>query len=76
MQFEIVLNQILFLAILVVIGVIATRLNVVNSEVKEGLASLIFNNTLPLLILTTFSELRLTSEIEFCPELFCRVRIF
>jgi len=76
MQFEIILNQILFLAILVVIGVIATRLNVVNSEVKEGLASLIFNNTLPLLILTTFSELRLTSETEFCPELFCRVRIF
>ena len=63
MQFEIILNQILFLAILIVIGVIATRLKVVNSEVKESLASIIFNITLPLLILTTFSELRLTPEI-------------
>jgi predicted permease len=57
------LNQILILAILVGIGVIATKLKVITESVKDGMSKLIFQITLPLLIITSMARIELTSEI-------------
>ncbi len=63
MYTEIIINQILILAILVVIGIAATRWGLISESLKDGIARLVFNITLPLLILTNLSELDLTPEI-------------
>ena len=63
MENSIILQQISFLAILVLIGVLASRLGVIRSETRDALVKIIFNITLPLLLLTNFSKLDLTPEI-------------
>ncbi len=63
MYTEIIITQVLILAILVVIGIAATKLGLISGDLKEGIARLVFNITLPLLILTNLSELDLTPEI-------------
>ncbi len=63
MYTEIIITQVLILAILVVIGIAATRLGLISESLKDGIARLVFNITLPLLILTNLSELDLTPEI-------------
>lgn len=63
MQNSIILYQITILAILVVIGIIATRLKVITEGAKKGIADLVFDVTLPLLILTTFAKIDMTPEI-------------
>ncbi len=63
MYTEIIITQVLILAILVVIGIVATKLGLISGDLKEGIARLVFNITLPLLILTNLSELDLTPEI-------------
>lgn len=63
MQSNIILYQITVLAILVVIGIIATRLKVITDGARKGIADLVFDVTLPLLIITTFVRLEMTPEI-------------
>lgn len=63
MENSIIVHQILFLAILVVVGVSATKLRVINELVKDGISRVIFNVTLPLLIFTSVARIDLTPEI-------------
>ena len=63
MYFSIITNQILILALLAIIGVVATKLKVISEEVKNSIASLVFNITLPALIITSVSSVELNSEI-------------
>ncbi len=63
MQQSLILKQIIYLAILVIIGVIASRARIIKSETRDSLVKVIFNITLPLLLLTNFSKLDLTPEI-------------
>ncbi len=63
MQNSIILYQIAVLAILVVIGIIATKLKVITEGAKKGIADLVFDVTLPLLIITTFARIDMTPAI-------------
>ncbi len=60
---EIIINQILILGVIALVGVIAARAGVINETLKEGIASLVFNITLPLLILSSFTALDITIEL-------------
>lgn len=62
-QSEIILNQIVILGIIACIGVIATKAGIITENLKEGIASLVFNITLPLLILSSFTSLDITFEL-------------
>ena len=63
MHFEVIVNQIIILAFLAIIGFIATKLKVINEEVKNSIAKIVFNITLPLLILTSVSSINITKQI-------------
>lgn len=63
MYTEIIVDQILILAILVLIGAAAIKFKIISEDLKDGIAGLVFNITLPLLILTNLSELDLTPQI-------------
>jgi malate permease and related proteins len=63
MHNNIILYQIAVLAILVVIGIIATKLRIITEGAKKGIADLVFDVTLPLLIITTFARIELSPEI-------------
>jgi malate permease and related proteins len=62
-QSEIILNQIVILGIIACIGVIAAKVGIITENLKEGIASLVFNITLPLLILSSFTSLDITMEL-------------
>ena len=63
MNFTIITNQILVLALLAMIGVFATKLKVITEEVKNSIATIVFNITLPALIITSVSNVDLNKEI-------------
>ncbi len=63
MQSEIIINQILILSIIVFIGVVATKSGVITETLKEGIASLVVNITLPFLIFSSFTALDITLEL-------------
>ncbi len=63
MQNSIILYQIAVLAILVVVGIVATKLRIITEGAKKGIADLVFDVTLPLLIITTFARIDVTPEI-------------
>ena len=63
MHLEIILNQILILSILVIVGIIGSKANIITKETKDMLAKIIFNITLPLMLLTNFSRLDITPKI-------------
>lgn len=63
MPVEIILNQILILAIVVVIGLIASWLKIIDPLTKDFVAKVIFNVTLPSMLLTNFSRLDLTPRL-------------
>jgi len=63
MENQIILNQILFLATIVGVGVLATKFRVIKESVKDGMAQLIFQITLPLYIITSMARIDLTPEI-------------
>ncbi|MBI9053009.1 MAG: AEC family transporter [Bacteroidales bacterium] len=63
MYFSIIINQILILAFLAVIGVIATKLKVITEQVKTSIAAVVFNITLPALILSSVTNVDLNKEI-------------
>ncbi|MCA1746117.1 MAG: AEC family transporter [Bacteroidales bacterium] len=65
MQNNIILYQIAVLAILVAVGIIATKLKIITEGAKKGIADLVFDVTLPLLIITTFARIDMTPEIMF-----------
>ena len=63
MGIAIIAKQIFVLIILALIGVIATRKNIIQGEVKSGLSKIIFNVTLPFLIITRISSLEVDDSI-------------
>jgi hypothetical protein len=63
MYFSIIINQILILAFLAIIGVIATKLKVITEQVKNGIATVVFNITLPALIITSVTNVQLNREV-------------
>jgi malate permease and related proteins len=63
MHNNIILYQIAILAILVVIGIAATKFRIITEGGKKGIADLVFDVTLPLLIITTFARIDMTTEI-------------
>jgi hypothetical protein len=65
MSFEVVTHQVFILIILGLIGVIASKTGLINEPVKQGLSGIIFNITLPLLILNSLSDMELTGEVLF-----------
>ena len=60
---QIILHQIIILSVLVIIGVIATRTKIITTSVKKGVADIVFDITLPLLIITTFMRIDLSPVI-------------
>ncbi len=60
-----IFSQILVLSILAFIGVIASKAGTISASGKDMLAKLIFNITLPLMLLTNFSKLSLTHKLLF-----------
>lgn len=63
MQSEIILNQIFILSIIVIIGVIATKAGIIRESLKDGIAALVVNITLPFLIFSSFTALDITIEL-------------
>jgi len=63
MALGIVIRQIGILALLVLIGLAASRARVISSESKDLLARVIFYITLPAMLLTNFSKLTITPEL-------------
>jgi len=63
MYFSIIINQILILAFLAIIGVIATKFNVITDKVKNSIATVVFNITLPALIISSVTNVDLNREI-------------
>lgn len=63
MQVNIIIQQISVLVLLALIGLIATKLNIIQREIKTGLTRIIFNITLPFLIITRISSLDINKDI-------------
>lgn len=63
MALEVVLRQIAVLAILVLVGIIASRAKIITAASKDVLARIIFYVTLPALLFTNFSKVDLTPEL-------------
>ena len=63
MENGVIIQQILILTALVLIGILATKTGIITPAVKEGLAGLIFNITLPALILSGISRMELTNSL-------------
>lgn len=63
MYFTIITNQIVILGFLAFIGVVATRFKVITEPVKNSIATIVFNLTLPALILTSVSTVELNQKL-------------
>jgi predicted permease len=63
MPVSIIINQIAVLSILVIIGIIGSRAKVITVQSRDLLAKLIFNITLPSMLLTNFSRISLTPRL-------------
>ena len=63
MHLEIVFTQILILSILIVVGIIGSKFGVISLMGKDMLAKLIFNITLPLMLLCNFSRINITPRL-------------
>lgn len=63
MQNSVIIEQISFLAILILTGFIASRIGIIKEKERDALVKIIFNITLPVLLVTNFSKLDLTPAI-------------
>jgi len=63
MQTEVVISQILMLAVVVLIGAIAARYKVLTTDTKDMLSKVIFNISLPLMLFTNFFRLDATPRL-------------
>lgn len=63
MQVNIIIQQISVLILLALIGLIATKRHIIQREMKTGLTRIIFNITLPFLIITRISSLDISKDI-------------
>ncbi len=63
MYFNVILIQIFILGLLTLIGVIAAKVNIITVTVKDSIASIIFNITLPFLIIISVTSIELNKQI-------------
>lgn len=63
MQSQVIIQQIIIAGLIISVGAIGAKANVIHSEVRNAIARLVYNITLPLLILTTFSNNDISREI-------------
>jgi len=63
MQTFIIGEQIIILGISALAGIYAARRGIITEDLKDGLTRIIFNITLPLLIITNLASIDLTPEI-------------
>jgi predicted permease len=63
MYINIILNQIFILAILVLAGIVGSKVKVITAVSKDFLARIIFNITLPSMLFTNFSRIDLTPRL-------------
>jgi len=63
MEIHVIIQQIFVLFILALIGLVATKLNIIQREIKTGITRIIFNITLPFLIITQISSLEVDKQI-------------
>jgi len=63
MHLQVIITQILTLSFLAVIGALAAHFRIINEEVKNSIAKLVFNITLPLLIFSSVTKITLNSDI-------------
>lgn len=63
MYFTIIINQVLILAFLAFIGVVATKLKIITDQVKNSLALIVFNITLPALIISSVTHVELSKDL-------------
>ena len=63
MGFTTIVDQIAFLGILTICGILAYRFKILNNSAKEVFHKLVFYITLPLLIITKLSSLTFSNEI-------------
>lgn len=63
MESKIIISQIIILAIVVLIGVIAGKFRIITVTSKDMLSKVIFNISLPLMLFTNFLRLEATPEL-------------
>lgn len=63
MHIDIIFSQIIILSILIILGVIGSKFEVISMNAKDMLAKLIFNITLPFMLLCNFSKLNITPRL-------------
>lgn len=63
MESKIIISQIIILAIVVIIGVIAGKYRIITVTSKDMLSKVIFNISLPLMLFTNFLRLEATPEL-------------
>lgn len=63
MHTDVIFHQILILSILIAVGVAAAKFDVITTTGKDILAKLIFNITLPFMLLCNFSKLNITPRL-------------
>lgn len=63
MHIDIIFPQIFILSILIIVGVIGSKFEVISMNAKDMLAKLIFNITLPFMLLCNFSKLNITPRL-------------
>jgi len=63
METEIIISQIVILAIVVIIGAVSARFRVITRESKDMLSKVIFNISLPLMLFTNFLKLEASPRL-------------
>ncbi|WP_291862311.1 AEC family transporter [Marinilabilia sp.] len=63
MQTQIITEQIIIAGIIVLVGAIGSWLRVINEDLRFSISRLVFNITLPLLIVTTVSRMEMSHEV-------------
>lgn len=63
MEFSILVNQILVLFIMIIVGYIIRKKNIINEEINKGFSRLLIEITLPALIIKSILEITLSKEI-------------
>jgi malate permease and related proteins len=55
MNFNNILNQVIILFFIMIVGFVARKKNIINSEVNKGLSEILLNITLPFMIIASFN---------------------
>ena len=63
MHIDIIFPQILILALLAIVGVAGSKAGVISPEGKDILAKIVFNITLPFMLLTNFSKIEVSPRL-------------